>query len=113
MAKRLKTIAYCYSHAFMMWRRRLAVIYRYAREAGWLGAQLLEKRMRRPRAKPQLSVFGNSTVVVRPSLGRFAKRDAAVFRAIEFIFTRATGMSLREWRETCKNGATASTCPIS
>ena len=53
--------------------------------SGWLAAQLLAKRMRRPQAKPQLAVFGNSTVVVRPSLGRFAKRDAAVFRAIEFI----------------------------
>ena len=64
-------------------------------------------------ARRFLAAFGNSMIVVRPSLGRFAKRDAAVFRAIEFIFTRATGMSLREWRETCKNGATASTCPIS
>ena len=53
--------------------------------SGWLGAQLLEKQMCRPKAKPQLAAFGNSTIVVRPSLGRFAKRDAAVFRAIEFI----------------------------
>ena len=59
--------------------------------SGWLAAQLLEKQMRRPKAKPQLAAFGNSTIVVRPSLGRFAKRDAAVFRAIEFIRLNACG----------------------
>jgi hypothetical protein len=33
--KKQKTVIYCYSHAFMAWRRRLDGIYRYAREAGW------------------------------------------------------------------------------
>ena len=59
--------------------------------SGWLAAKLLEKRMRRPSAKPQLETFGNSRVVVRPSLGKFAKRDAMVFRAIEFIRQKACG----------------------
>ena len=63
--------------------------------SGWLAAQLLAKRMRRPKGKPQFAVFGNSKVVVRPSLGRFSKRDAAVFRAIEFIRLNACGGEIR------------------
>ena len=53
--------------------------------SGWLAAQLLDRQMHNPSASPETVVFGSSTVVPRPSLGRFAKRDAAVFRALEFI----------------------------
>ncbi len=35
MIKKRKTVIYCYSHAFMAWRRRLAGIYRYAHKVGW------------------------------------------------------------------------------
>ena len=59
--------------------------------SGWLAAQLLDRRMRNPSASPETVAFGSSKVVPRPSLGRFAKRDIAVFRAIEFIRLNACG----------------------
>ena len=59
--------------------------------AGWLAAQLLDRRLRKLLIKPETVVFGQSTVVPRPSLGRFAKRDAMVFRAIEFVRLNACG----------------------
>lgn len=59
--------------------------------AGWLAAQLLDRRLGKSSATPETVVFGQSTVVPRGSLGRFAKRDAMVFRAIEFIRLNACG----------------------
>ena len=40
---------------------------------------------------PEIAVYGDSTVVARPSLGRLARRDAMVFRALEFIRVNACG----------------------
>lgn len=59
--------------------------------SGWLAAQLLDRRMNNPSASPETVVFGLSNVIPRPSLGRFAKRDIAVFRAVEFIRLNACG----------------------
>lgn len=59
--------------------------------SGWLAAQLLDRRMCNPSAPPETVAFGSSKVVPRPSLGRFAKRDITVFRAIEFIRLNACG----------------------
>ena len=59
--------------------------------SGWLAAQLLDRQMNNPSALPETVLFGLSNVVPRPSLGRFAKRDIAVFRALEFIRLNACG----------------------
>ena len=59
--------------------------------AGLKAAELLDRQMQNPSASPETIVFGSSKVISRASLGRFAKRDAAVFRALEFIRLNACG----------------------
>ena len=59
--------------------------------SGWLAAELLQKQMLNPSLPPEAAVYGESTVVSRPSLGRLARRDTTVFRALEFIRTHACG----------------------
>ena len=60
-------------------------------QSGWLAAELLQKQMLNPSISPETAVYGDSKVVARPSLGRLARRDAMVFRALEFIRVNACG----------------------
>ena len=57
--------------------------------SGYLAAELLDRRMSDPSAKPDIIPFGASHIVRRHSTRRFVRRDDRVSNAVEFIRTQA------------------------